>query len=106
MIAPHGGKLIDRTLSEGEKNKAKEQAKTLPSIQLTADLVSDVENIAFGVFSPLKGFLGEEDYRSILNHMRLANDLPWTIPIVLDVSRDEARSLKEGQEVALLNPRG
>lgn len=106
MIAPHGGKLIDRTLSEGEKDKAKEQAKTLPPIQLTADLVSDVENIAFGVFSPLKGFLGKEDYRSVLNHMRLANDLPWTIPIVLDVSRDEAGSLKEGQEVALLNPDG
>ncbi len=106
MITPHGGKLIDRTLSEGEKDKAKEQAKTLPAIRLTADLVSDVENIAFGVFSPLKGFLGKEDYRSVLNHMRLANDLPWTIPIVLDVSRDEAGSLKEGQEVSLLNPDG
>lgn len=106
MIAPHGGKLIDRTLSEEEKDKAKEQAKTLPPIQLTADLVSDVENIAFGVFSPLKGFLGKEDYQSVLNHMRLANDLPWTIPIVLDVSRDEAGNLKEGQEVALLNPDG
>jgi sulfate adenylyltransferase len=106
MIAPHGGKLIDRTFSEGEKEKAKEHARALPSIRLTADLVSDVENIAFGVFSPLKGFLGKEDYRSVLNHMRLANDLPWTIPIVLDVSRDEVESLKEGQEVALLNPGG
>jgi sulfate adenylyltransferase len=106
MIAPHGGKLIDRTFSEGEKEKAKEKARALSSIRLTADLVSDVENIAFGVYSPLKGFLGKEDYRSVLNHMRLANDLPWTIPIVLDVSRDEAGSLKEGQEVALLNPGG
>ena len=106
MIAPHGGKLIDRTFSEGEKEKAKEQAKTLPPIQLTADLVSDVENIAFGVFSPLEGFLGKEDYRSVLDYMRLANDLPWTIPIVLDVPKDETESLKEGQEVALLNPEG
>ncbi len=106
MIAPHGGKLIDRTFSEQEKEKAKEKARPLSSIRLTADLVSDVENIAFGVYSPLEGFLGKEDYRSVLNHMRLANDLPWTIPIVLDVSRDKAGSLKEGQEVALLNPGG
>jgi sulfate adenylyltransferase len=106
MIAPHGGRLIDRTFAEEEKERVKEMAETLPSLQLTADLVSDMENIAFGVYSPLEGFLGREDYRSVLNQLRLANDLPWTIPIVLDVSREESDRLREGQEVALLNPDG
>lgn len=103
MIAPHGGKLVDRFLQESKKEAALEKARSLPSVKLSSDLVSDVENIAFGVFSPLEGFLGREDYRNVLVHMRLSNDLPWTIPIVLDVGREEADRLKEGQEVALIN---
>lgn len=104
MIVPHGGKLADCFLKGEKKNQALEKAKSLPSLKLSYDLVSDVENIAFGVFSPLEGFLGREDYRNVLNHMRLANDLPWPIPIVLDVERERAAKLKEGQEIVLLNP--
>ncbi|MFQ6108555.1 MAG: sulfate adenylyltransferase [Candidatus Aminicenantales bacterium] len=106
MIAPHGGKLIDRTVPEDQKEEARRKARTLPSIRLTPDLVSDVENIAFGIYSPLEGFLGKEDYHSVLTHMRLASDLPWTIPIVLDADREKAERLKEGQEVALLHTTG
>lgn len=104
MIAPHGSKLTDRFLKEEKKDKALEKAKSLPSLKLSPDLVSDVENIAFGVFSPLEGFLGRKDYRNVLNHMRLSNDLPWPIPIVLDVETEMAEKLKEGQEIVLLNP--
>ncbi len=103
MIAPHGGKLINRVLQGENKEIALEKIKSLPSLTLNHDLISDVENIAFGVFSPLEGFLGKRDYQSVLNQMRLANDLPWTIPIVLDVDREEADKFKIGQEIALLN---
>ncbi len=104
MIAPHGSKLKDRFLKGEKKDGALEKAKSLPSLKLSPDLVSDVENIAFGVFSPLEGFLGRKDYRNVLNHMRLSNDLPWPIPIVLDVETEVAEKLREGQEIALLNP--
>lgn len=103
MISPHGGKLVERLLQGVKKEEALERAKSLPSLKLGSDLVSDVENIAFGVFSPLEGFLGREDYRNVLTQMRLSNDLPWPIPIVFDADREEAEKLKEGQEVALLN---
>jgi len=103
MIAPHGGKLVDRFLKGEKKEEALEKAKSLASFKLSPDLVSDVENIALGVFSPLEGFLGREDYRNVLSHMRLSNDLPWPIPIVLDVERERAERLKEGQEIVLLN---
>lgn len=103
MIVPHGGKLVDRVLKGEEKELALEKAKSLPSLKLNQDLISDVENIAFGVFSPLEGFLGKKDYQSVLNQMRLSNDLPWTIPIVLDVDKDKANSFREGQEIALFN---
>ena len=62
-----------------------------------------MENIAFGNFSPLEGFMGEGEYRNVLNHMRLSDDLPWPIPIVLDAEKEVAKKLKIGQEVILRN---
>jgi len=103
MIAPHGGKLIERVLSQEKKEEVLQKATGLPSLRLNLESISDVENIAFGNFSPLEGFLGKREYQSVLNHMRLTNDLPWPIPIVLDVVKEEADKLKEGQEVILLN---
>lgn len=103
MIAPHGGKIIERVLREKEKKGVLERAKGLPSLKLNQDQVSDLENIAFGVYSPLEGFMGEKDYRNVLNQMRLSNDLPWSIPIVLDVERHRASKIGLGQEVLLLN---
>ncbi len=106
MIGPHGGKIIERYLREGEKESVIEKAKGLPSIKLNHEQVSDLENIAFGVFSPLEGYMGEKDYKNVLNQMRLSNDLPWPIPIVLDVSIEDAKKLKEGKKIVLLNPSG
>jgi len=106
MIGPHGGKIVDRYLREEEKESVIEKTKGLPSIKLNHEQVSDLENIAFGVFSPLEGYMGEKDYKNVLNQMRLSNDLPWPIPIVLDVSIEDAKKLKEGKDIALLNPSG
>jgi sulfate adenylyltransferase len=106
MIQPHGGKLIDRVLKGDVRLEALEKAKTLPSIKLDPESTSDVENIATGVFSPLEGFLGKDDFRHVVREMRLTCGLPWTIPVVLDAEPAAADALKVGQEVALLNPAG
>jgi sulfate adenylyltransferase len=103
MIQPHGGKLISRVLLGEEKKEALGKARILPSLLLDFELTSDVENIATGVYSPLEGFMGRKEYLSVLNQMRLPDDLPWSIPILLDAGRDEAKKLKEGKEVVLLN---
>ena len=100
MPKPHGGRLINRVLVEGEKDRA-EEAKRLPQIVLTKELAKEVQNIAYGVFSPLEGFLTREDYASVLNEKRLTTGIPWTIPIVLDVSRDS--EIKEGNDAALVD---
>lgn len=55
--------------------------------------------MATGVLSPLEGFMGREDFETVLTRGRLANGLPWTIPVILDVSAKEANTL--GREVAL-----
>ena len=103
MIQPHGGRLVDRVLKIKQKQEILEKAKSLPAVKLNAESVSDIENIATGVFSPIEGFMGKENFRHVLNEMRLSSDLPWTIPIVLDVTKDAAAKLKIGGQVILLN---
>jgi len=106
MIRPHGGRLIERVCAGAAKREMLGRAEGLPKIRLDAESQSDVENITTGVFSPLEGFMGREDFHSVLNGMRLSNDLPWTIPIVLDVSAGEADELKIGEDVLLTNEAG
>ncbi|MGB8953452.1 MAG: sulfate adenylyltransferase [Candidatus Aminicenantales bacterium] len=106
MIQPHGGKLVDRILKGESREQALERARNLPSVRLDSESVSDVENIAFGVYSPLEGFLGKEDFCYILNQMRLSSDYPWTVPIVLDVDKEEAKKFREEEDILLVNDAG
>ena len=105
-IAPHGGVLINRVLDGEERAAALERAAGLPFVTLNSVALSDLELIGNGAFSPLTGFMGEADYRSVVDEMRLANGLPWSIPITLSVSREEADRLEIGSEVALADESG
>lgn len=105
-IAPHGGQLINRVASSEQRRAFLEQADSLPRVQLDQRAVSDLEMIAIGGFSPLSGFMEQADYERVVNEMRLANGLPWAIPITLNVSESIAAELKEGSLVRLDDPKG
>ncbi|MCH7923438.1 MAG: sulfate adenylyltransferase, partial [Nitrospinae bacterium] len=83
LIAPHGGKLINRVLEADESAAAEERAADLPQVALNARAISDLELIATGAFSPLEGFMGRQDYQGVIKDMRLSNGLPWSLPITL-----------------------
>ncbi len=106
MALPHGGRLIDRFLRGERGRRASEEAEELPKVRVSRELVKDLENIASGAFSPLEGPLLREDYLSVLEEGRLSNRLPWTYPIVLDVSEEEAREIDEGDDVAVTDIQG
>jgi len=91
---PHGGKLIN-------KFAAKRNIDEMFSIEVTNDLRNDIENISDGIFSPLEGFVGQDDFESIVELGRLKNGLAWTIPIILDVDVQTAVKMKDAREVAL-----
>lgn len=101
LIAPHGGQLINRVASEAEKKEFLAQANTLPRVTLDARAQSDLEMIAIGGFSPLKGFMEQADYDTVVSDMHLSNGLPWAIPVTLPVSEEIAEPLKEGNWVRL-----
>ena len=97
-IRPHGGKLVNRIT---QKN-----ASGMFSITLSEDLANDVENIADGIFSPLEGFLVKADFDGVVSKGRLANDLAWTVPIVLDVNKETAQKAKDAGDIALKTTHG
>lgn len=101
QIRPHGGKLINRVLPDSERERVLDEIPEMTTISISLDRAKEIENIASGLFSPLEGFLGQEDYLSVLETKRLANGLPWTIPIVLDIPAEVADVLSGGDDVVL-----
>ena len=106
MPRPHGGRLVDREPTGGEKSRLLEDSEEMPKVQVSRELTKIVENISDGVLSPLEGFLREDDYQGVVKDMRLASDIPWTIPILLDVEKEKANNLVEGDEIVLVDERG
>lgn len=102
-IKPHGGKLINAFVSGDEAAAWQEKGKSLTKIHLADRRLSDLELIGCGAFSPVDGFMNRADYENVVVNMRLANGLPWTIPITLAVTADEAEILEIGTEVALVD---
>lgn len=105
-IAPHGGVLVNREVTGDERDALLTRAASFPVITLDERQLSDLEMIAIGAFSPLTGFMGEADYTGVVNDMRLANGLPWTIPVTLAVPANVAEAIEPGAEVALADAAG
>ena len=105
-IAPHGGTLIDRFVPAAERTAVAERAATLPRIPLNARQISDLELIATGAASPLTGFMSRDDYEGVVHKMRLANGLPWSIPVTLAVTPEQAEGLRPGAQAALTDSTG
>jgi len=98
MPKPHGGKLISRSI----KKELSETAE-LPKLEINTNLSEDIINISKGVFSPLEGFLHNNDLENVLNEKRLADDTPWTIPVLLDFNKQDINEIKEGDSILLTN---
>jgi sulfate adenylyltransferase/3'-phosphoadenosine 5'-phosphosulfate synthase len=105
-IAPHGGQLVNRLVTGSRREALLERARSLPTIQLDERAQSDVEMIAVGAFSPLRGFIGQQDYHSIVESMRLANGLPWSIPVVASRARASGQLTRGSPQVALTDDHG
>lgn len=102
LIPPHGGKLVNRLADEAAKAKLSSEAKGLTKLALNVQQQCDVEMIAIGAFSPLEGFMGQDDYNSVCEKMQLCKSkLPWPIPIVCPVDAKTADGIKVGQRLSL-----
>jgi sulfate adenylyltransferase len=101
-IKPHGGTLINRLLAGDAREEALQRARGLERIILSDLNLADLEMIATGGLSPLTGYMQRDDYESVVHHLHLANGLPWTIPVTLAISSEQAAHIQIGQSVALV----
>ena len=106
LIAPHGGELITNMVNETERLALQEHAQGLTQITIGSRQLADLEMLAAGAYSPLTGFMARTDYLGVVNDMHLSNGLPWSIPITFAVSSEQAATLKEGSEIALVDAEG
>ena len=100
-LSPHGGTLVERVVED--RDKASSMVKDLERIPLTDQQAREVVNIAYGVFSPLEGFMCRDDVDNVCKYLCLSNGYIWPIPIVFDISSESLRTLglKEGDDVCL-----
>lgn len=103
---PHGGRLKELIASSARAQELKKSAVNLPSWDLTPRQMFDLELLMNGAFSPLEGFMGKDDYLSVVEKMRLADGALWPIPVILDVSRDFSAITKGGDSLVLRSPEG
>ena len=101
MIKPHGGTLVNKVLPRIEKERILEEINKFEKITVRPETIKIIKNISFGVFSPLEGFMNENDYNYVLDTMYLENDIAWPFPITLDVSDEEIKNIKIDDKIIL-----
>jgi sulfate adenylyltransferase len=95
LIKPHGGELVDRTGARPDGIDGLER------VTITSREASDLDMLASGALSPLRGFMGREDYERVVEEMRLASGLAWALPVCLAVG-----AAPESERVALADEAG
>jgi sulfate adenylyltransferase len=106
LIEPHGGTLRALYLPADEAVAFRREAAAYPAWNLTQRQLCDLKLLLNGGFSPLSGFLREDDYDQVLERMRLADGTLWPIPVTLDVTPTFASGLRPGQRIGLRDPEG
>jgi sulfate adenylyltransferase len=106
MSLPNHAPIPELYVSSDSAQKLKVEAGSLPSWDLTARQVCDLELLMNGGFNPLKGFMGQADYDGVVAGMRLADGTLWPMPITLDVSEAFAEMVTPGQDIALRDAEG
>jgi sulfate adenylyltransferase len=102
MIEPHGGELVDLLARAEKRDELVKEASSLNSVSLTPRQAADLELLAVGGFSPLRGFQGSDDWRRVVDEMRLSDGLPWSIPVTLATGAEAA----DGDRLALQDADG
>lgn len=106
LIMPHGGNLVSLMADSERSVSLRDQSKTNLSWDMTPRQICDLELLLEGGFSPLKGFMGQKDYESVCDVMRLTDGTVWPMPIMLDIPEELAKQLKPGVMLSLRDPEG
>ena len=106
LIAPHGGVLVNLMVAAGQREPIKLGISR--SVECSDRNACDVELLVVGGFSPLRGFMHQEDYDAVVATHRTTSGLLFGLPIVFDTDDgsigvgDRLLLTYRGQELAVL----
>jgi len=103
LVPPHGGQLRPLLLEKEAREHEIEKARTLPKLRMSSRETSDLIMLGIGAFSPLDGFMRQEDYIRVVETMHLAEGSLWPIPITLSINKNQAESISINDEIALVD---
>jgi len=106
MIEPHGGIMVNRLVPEDRMADMIDRCRRLPEIRLDHCQLADLDLLATGAYSPLTGFMHGKDYKSVIETMRLARGLVWSLPITLAIDAHEKQELLAHERVRLSDGAG
>src|SRR5690349_24565227 len=102
LVRPHGGTLVDCLAPAAELADLERIADEAPRLPVDLFTTMDALNIAVGAFSPLRGFLGEADFRAVCERKQLASGPTSTVPVLPHVPTSMAKRLKADSHLALV----
>ncbi|MFK5951132.1 MAG: bifunctional sulfate adenylyltransferase/adenylylsulfate kinase [Methylococcales bacterium] len=102
----YGEKTVIKMLSEEEGEQLKKEISASCTVTLTQRQLCDLEMILNGAMNPLKGFMTEADYKSVLDNMALENGLLWSLPITLDISQQQLDAFDGSTQIGLCDHEG
>jgi sulfate adenylyltransferase len=107
LVAPHGGKGLVCCLLKGSELEAeKKKAATLKTVPISGRENGDLIMMGIGGFSPLNGFMTKADWKGVCENFLIADGTFWPVPVTLSVSKEDADSINNGDEIALQNASG
>ncbi|MCF7801132.1 MAG: bifunctional sulfate adenylyltransferase/adenylylsulfate kinase [Candidatus Marinimicrobia bacterium] len=106
LIDPHGGELKNLMVASSRMADLKAATLHMPSWTMEDHQIDDLELLLNGGFSPLTGYLTQEEYKSVLSEMRLPDGSLWSVPITLGVSKKFAETVATGTQIVLRDTEG
>tara|TARA_B100001123_G_scaffold235199_1_gene263826 strand:+ start:1051 stop:3225 length:2175 start_codon:yes stop_codon:yes gene_type:complete len=98
VIEPHGGKLVEQYIS-----KENVDYKNIPIIAINKNVLSDVNQITTGVYSPIKSFMNLDETMLVLEKHSLFDDNAWTLPILLQINNEQKKQINNNSIIGLAN---
>ena len=105
LVKPHGkDKRLKPLLLQGkELAEERKRAETLKRIPITSRETGDAIMMGIGGFTPLDGFMGQADWKGVCTDMKMADGTFWPIPVTVSVTDADAKGIKAGAEVTLVD---
>ncbi len=99
IIPPHGGSLVQQHCLDFDSRDTVHMAQ----LEVNDEILSDIVHICEGTYSPLRGFMNLDEMHSVLNDNKLTSGIVWTLPVLLQLKKEQLKTIPDKGSVALMH---